>query len=103
MTREENECLVALRKKSNHGLNILEAIRLGELERRKEIEESDWKVEADGSMTHANPYYFIEACRLDENWLEHMSHKKWVNLDTFARAYIRACHIARVKTVNITY
>lgn len=103
MTREENECLVALRKKSYEGLNILEAIRLGELERRKEIDESDWKVGPDGSMTHEDPYYFIEGCRLDENWLEHMSQKKWVNMNTFVRAYIRACYTARVNTVQITY
>ena len=46
MTREENECLVALREKSYHGLNIIEASRLGELERKKEIDESDWKVDS---------------------------------------------------------
>ena len=103
MTREENECLVALREKSYHGLNIIEASRLGELERKKEIDESDWKVDAEGSMTHEKPYYFIEASRLGENWLEHMSNKGWVNLDTFVRAYIRACYIARVNTVQITY
>lgn len=97
------ERLTTLREKQNGGLNIGDAIRLGILERKREIEASDWKVLRDGTMTHEDPYYCIEGSRLRENWLEHMRAKSWVRMDTFVEAYIRACYSAGVKTVDISY
>lgn len=70
---------------------------------RAEAQASDWAVDKHGNMEHKKTGYYITADRLAENWLQHMSEKTWVNMDTFVRAYIRACYIARVKTVNITY
>ena len=63
----------------------------------------DWTVEPDGTMSHKGVYYVIPADRLGENWLEHMSAKNWVDMNTFVRSYIRACYIAGVKSVQITY
>ena len=104
MTSKENNCLVSLREKAGkEGLNITEVIRLGVLERKKEIEESDWIVDKHGNMHHKERGYYITADRLAENWLEHMSGKGWVKMHTFVRAYIRACYIAGIKTEQITY
>lgn len=104
MTSKENNCLVSLREQSRkEGLHITDVIRLGFLERKKEIEESDWLVDKHGNMRHKREIYDIPAERLAENWLEHMSQKKWVKMETFVRAYIRACYLAGIKTVQITY
>lgn len=70
---------------------------------RAEAQASDWAVDKHGNMEHKRTGYCITADRLAENWLEHMSEKTWVKMDTFVRAYIRACYIARVNTVQITY
>lgn len=104
MTSKENNCLVSLREQSRkEGLNVTDVIRLGFLERKKEIEESDWIVDKHGNMLHKENGYYITSDRLAENWLEHMSGKRWVKMNTFVRAYIRACYIAGIKTVQITY
>lgn len=104
MTSKENNSLVSLREQAGKGgLNVTDMIRLGLLEQKKEIEESDWIVDKHGNMLHKERDYYITADRLAENWLEHMSGKRWVKMDTFVRAYIRACYIAGIKTVHITY
>jgi hypothetical protein len=54
-------------------------------------------------MSHKRYAYVIPAGRLGENWLEHMSEKCWVNMNTFVTAYIRACHLAGIKSVQIAY
>lgn len=64
---------------------------------------SDWTVHEDGTMVHNDKGYVIEGWRLTENWLEHMSEKNWVDMNTFVPAYIRACYIADVQKVEITY
>lgn len=63
----------------------------------------DWTVESDGTMCHTRNGYTITADRLAENWLQHMAEKNWVDMNTFARAYIHACARAGVKSVNIGY
>jgi hypothetical protein len=83
--------------------SIGDIMRNGLLSIQREIAESDWTVERDGTMVHKSTGYYIEATRLGENWLEHMAAKTWVNMKTFVKAYIRACYIAGVKTVRITY
>ena len=106
MSQEEIITYETLTRKrdENHGnLPLMEAFRLGLLERKKEIEANDWKVQKDGTMLHEDPYYCIEGYRLAENWLEHMKGKRWVNMSTFVDAYIRACYAAGVKNVQITY
>lgn len=70
---------------------------------RAEAQASDWAVDQYGNMEHKKTGYCITHERLDENWLEHMSEKTWVNMNTFVRAYIRACYLANVKKVSITY
>lgn len=64
--------------------------------------EPDWTITEEGDIEHANGYY-VEAERLGENWLEHLSKKKWVDMNTFIPAYIEACRRAGVKTVKIAY
>lgn len=64
----------------------------------------EWTVEPDGSMVHnGRPFYEITGARLEENWLEHMSEKTWVDMNTFVPAYITACYRAGVKSVEIGY
>ena len=64
---------------------------------------SDWMVEDDGTMVSKQNGYTITHERLGENWLQHMAEKTWVNMNTFVRAYIHACAIAHVKSVQIGY
>lgn len=69
----------------------------------EEERNNDWNVESDGTMSHKKYAYVIPAGRLGENWLEHMSEKCWVNMNTFVTAYIRACHLAGIKSVQVAY
>ena len=77
---------------------IVEAIKK-EQERRAK---SDWYVDGEGYLCHKGEYYEIDPGRLSENWIARMSHKRWVNMNTFIPAYIEACHRAGVEQVKIT-
>lgn len=72
---------------------------------RPEAYTVDWTVEDDGTMIYnGRGRYVIEGYRLaDENWLDHMSQKSWVDMNTFVPAYLRACENAGVTTVKVTY
>lgn len=63
----------------------------------------DWTVTATGTMKATRYDYVIDSSRLGENWLEHMSEKRWVDMNTFVPAYIIACARAGVKIVEISY
>jgi hypothetical protein len=45
--------------------------------------------------------YWIQKGRLKENWPEHMSEKRWVNVDAFIEAYLVACVAHGVKIPDI--
>jgi len=64
---------------------------------------NDWKVDANGGIHNERAEYFIDPCRLGENWLDHLSQKVWVDMNKFVPAYIKACARAGVTTVKITY
>ena len=72
-----------------------------ELEERRE--RCDWYIDEEGYLCHKKYYYEIAPDRLSENWIAHMSHKRWVDMNTFIPAYIDACRLAGVEQVKITY
>ena len=62
-----------------------------------------WTIEQDGTMNHDSMNYVIEGSRLGEdNWIQHMIEKRWVDPRIFVRAYLMACQIAGLKTVTIS-
>lgn len=62
-----------------------------------------WSIEQDGTMTHESPKYYIEGSRLGEdNWIQHMLEKRWVDPRIFVRAYLYACQTAGLKQVTIS-
>lgn len=62
-----------------------------------------WKIEKDGTMVHQDTNYYIEGDRLSEdNWIQHMAEKKWVDLRQFVRAYLLACQVRGIKSVKIS-
>jgi len=76
--------------------DLLQSLRSGN-------ENADWTIGADGTMRHKKNGYLIEGFRLSENWLDHMSEKRWVDMNTFVPAYITACTRAGVTAVCVTY
>lgn len=62
-----------------------------------------WKILRDGTMVHQSPSYDIEGARLGEdNWIQHMAEKRWVDLRVFVRAYLTACQVRGLRQVTIS-
>ena len=62
-----------------------------------------WKILKDGTMLHASPAYDIAGDRLaEDNWIQHMADKRWVDLRVFVRAYLTACQVRGLRTVTIS-
>ena len=62
-----------------------------------------WQIEQDGTMIAENMNYIIDGSRLGEdNWIQHMLEKRWVDPRVFVRAYLMACQIAGLHTVTIS-
>lgn len=62
-----------------------------------------WKILKDGTMLHASPAYDIDGDRLaEDNWIQHMAEKRWVDLRVFLRAYLTACQVRGLRTVTIS-
>lgn len=66
-------------------------------------DKNQWKVREDGSIDNEGATYYIPACRLGENWIAHLSEKRWVDMNKFIPAYIEACIRAGVTTVRISH
>jgi len=61
-----------------------------------------WVVDEKGNITESTRPYEIESNQLMEaDWILHMSKKAWCNLGDFVNAYLTACDIAGIKTLNI--
>ena len=62
----------------------------------------DWKVYKNGDIFHKEMNYLIEGIRLQENdWIEHMIDKNWVNLNNFMPAYFQALANINISKINI--
>lgn len=69
----------------------------------QEIQIGSWTIAKDGTMKHGSPLYEIEGDRLSEdNWIQHMTEKRWVDAREFIRAYLIACQVRGLNTVTIS-
>lgn len=54
-------------------------------------------------MKHETPWYEIDGNRLaEDNWIQHMAEKRWVDPREFIRAYLLACQVRGLKSVTIS-
>lgn len=59
-----------------------------------------WVVCKNGDMDYNNRY-FIDHARLEENWIQHLSEKGWIDFNDFIPAYLQALQNANKKTITI--
>jgi len=57
----------------------------------------NWVVSPDGTIEHISPDYIIEPdlLRSGTDWIDHMSQKNWVDIQSFSSAYEYALSITR--------
>jgi hypothetical protein len=61
-----------------------------------------WKVTKAGSLTHERGYS-IPFNRLEENWIEHLDSKAWIDWNEFIPAYLQALKNKGVKDLNLHF
>ena len=59
-----------------------------------------WVVSKNGDMDYDNRY-FIDHSRLDEDWIQHLMEKGWIDFNTFIPAYIQALYNAKKTHIKI--
>jgi len=59
-----------------------------------------WVVSKNGDLDY-DSRYFIDHTRLDEDWIQHLSEKGWIDFNTFIPAYLQALRNANKKTITI--
>lgn len=63
---------------------------------------NDWKVYKNGDIIHTEMNYLISGDRLKENdWIEHMMYKGWVDLNDFIPAYFQALSYKNIESITI--
>lgn len=63
---------------------------------------SDWFISTDGDMMNARSCYQIGSDVLDhDDWLLHLSEKRWFDANTFIPAYFEACRRKGIRTVQM--
>ena len=88
------ECLIDLNEHIviADPINIFDFFKPDQLLKNKS-KFGDWVVSKKGDMTYKKGRYFIDYYRLyddNDDWIEHMSHKTWIDMFDFIPAYLQA-------------
>ena len=62
----------------------------------------DWYISARGDMRSSRTDYDIDCDSLElVDWMSHLIGKRWFDASTFRPAYIEACRIKRMQSVEV--
>ena len=67
---------------------------------KKQLVFGKWVVSSNGDLDYDNRY-FIDHTRLDEDWIQHLMEKGWINFNDFIPAYIEALYRANKTEITI--
>ena len=89
---------------TKRGYTFDEMVKIAEKEKEQMRQQGDWRITPYGDVEHTTKGYLIEQDRLgDEDWILHMSRKKWVNLNEFFPVFSLACKEARINSKQIVH